>query len=153
MGAIVSAVALRRGSKGETTTLRSESSNQNIMMNPSGTKFSGEKIVPKSDLRAGTASDRIIKKEVNTIATWNARLLQVCGKLESIKVETKRLNINILGRGETKRKDEGDFWSDNYRVIYSGYKKNNTGVGIILTKEWGQRVKELPASQLQNYAY
>jgi len=32
MGAIVWAVALRRGRKGETTTLRSQSSNQSIMM-------------------------------------------------------------------------------------------------------------------------
>jgi hypothetical protein len=69
----LSAVALRCGKKGESTTLRSHSSNQNIMMNPSGTKFSGDKIFPQSDLRAGTASDRIIKKEVNRIATWNVR--------------------------------------------------------------------------------
>jgi len=42
---------------------------------------------------------------------------------------------------EIKWKEEGDFWSDKYRVIYSGDKNINTGVGIILTKEWGQRVK------------
>ena len=42
---------------------------------------------------------------------------------------------------ELKWKDGGDFWSDNYRVIYSGDKNSNTGVGIILTKEWEQRVK------------
>jgi hypothetical protein len=33
------------------------------MMNPPGIKFSGDKIVPQSDLRAGTASDRIINDE------------------------------------------------------------------------------------------
>jgi len=44
-------------------------------MKPSGTKFSGDKIVPQSDLRAGIASDRIIKKEVKRIATWNVRSL------------------------------------------------------------------------------
>jgi len=32
------------------------------MINPSGTKFSGDKIVPQLDLRAGTASDRIINE-------------------------------------------------------------------------------------------
>jgi len=32
-------------------------------MKPSGNKFSGDKIVPQSDLQAETASDRIIKKE------------------------------------------------------------------------------------------
>ena len=53
----------------------------------------------------------------------------------------KRLNIDVLGMSEIKWKDEGDFWSDNYRVIYSGDKNSNTGVGIILTKEWGQKVK------------
>ena len=42
---------------------------------------------------------------------------------------------------EIKWKDEGDSWSDNYRVIYSGDKNSDIGVGIILTKEWGKRVK------------
>jgi len=55
------------------------------MMNPPGTKFSGDKIFPKSDLRAGTATDRTLKKEVNGIATWNVRSLRVCGKLENTK--------------------------------------------------------------------
>ena len=62
-----------------------------------------------------TASDRIInkecvnknnsvitKKEVNRIATWNVRSLGVRGKLENIKVEMKRLNIDILGTSEIK---------------------------------------------------
>jgi hypothetical protein len=59
------------------------------MMNPSGTKFSGDKIVPKSDLRTGAASDRVIKKEVNRIATFNVRSLGVCGNLENLKIEMK----------------------------------------------------------------
>ena len=110
-------------------------------MNPSVTKFSGGTIVPQSDLRAGTASDRIIKKEVNRIATWNVQSLGVRGKLENIKTEMKRLNIGILGMGEIEWTDEGDFWSANYRVIYSRNKNSDTGIGIILTKKWGQRVK------------
>jgi exonuclease III len=110
-------------------------------MKPSGTKFSGDKIVPQSNLRAGTASDRIIKKEVKGIATWNIRSPEVCDKLENIKLETKRQNIDILGMSETKWKEEGDFWSDDHRLIYSGDKNNNTGVGIILSKEWGKRIK------------
>ena len=114
---------------------------KDIMMKPSGTKFSRDKIVPQSDSRAGTASDRIIKKEVNRIATWNVRSLGVSGKLVNIKTEMKQLNIDILGMSEIKWKDEGDFWSNNYRAIYSQDKNSNTGVGIILTKEWGQRIK------------
>jgi len=34
-------------------------------MKPSGTKFSEDKIFPQADLKAGTASDRIIEKEIN----------------------------------------------------------------------------------------
>ena len=55
------------------------------MINPSATKFSGDKIVPKPDLGAGAESDRNIKKVVNRIATWNVRLLRVCGKLDNIR--------------------------------------------------------------------
>jgi hypothetical protein len=101
------------------------------MKNPSHTKFSGDKTVPQSDLWAGTASDKIInkenvnknkkvitKREVNRITTWNVRSLGVCGKLKNIKIEMKRLDTDILGMSEIKWKDEGDFWSDNYIVIY-----------------------------------
>jgi hypothetical protein len=59
----------------------------------------------------------------------------------------KRLNIGVLGMREIKWKDERDFWSDNYRVIYSRDKNNNTGNGIILTEEWAQRGQKLPALQ------
>jgi hypothetical protein len=59
------------------------------MMNISGAKFSGDKKVPQSNLRAGKLSDRIIKKEVNRIATWNVRSLGICGKLENIRIEMK----------------------------------------------------------------
>ena len=57
------------------------------------------------------------------------------------------INIDILGMSEIKWKAERDFWSDNYRFIYSGDKNDNTGIGIILTKDWGQKVKKLPALQ------
>jgi hypothetical protein len=136
MAANVLAVVLRYGRIRETTTLLSESNNQSIMMNPTGTKFSGDMIVSQSDLRAGTASERIIneeyvnknkrKKEVNRIATCNVRSLGVCDKLENIQIEMKILNIDIIGMSEINGKDEGDFWRDNYRVIYSGNKNSNT---------------------------
>jgi hypothetical protein len=78
------------------------------MMNPSGTKFSGDKTVPQLDLQVGTMPDRIIKKEVNRIATWNVRSLGVCGKLENIKIEMKGLNTDILGkRGQQWKKKGG----------------------------------------------
>jgi len=48
---------------------------------------------------------------------------------------------------EIKWKDEGDFWSGSYRVIYSGDKTSNTRTGIILSKEWGKKGKKFPALQ------
>jgi hypothetical protein len=55
MGAIVWTVALQCSMKGENTTLLSQNNNLSIMMNASGTKFSGDKSVPQLDIRAGTA--------------------------------------------------------------------------------------------------
>jgi hypothetical protein len=80
------------------------------MMNLSGKKFVGDKIVSQSDLRAGT-SNRIIKEKVRRIATWHVRSLGVCCKLRNIKMEMKQMYRDILRMSEIKWKDEGDFWS------------------------------------------
>ncbi|XP_071441712.1 craniofacial development protein 2-like [Hetaerina americana] len=56
-------------------------------------------------------------------------------------MEMDRLGINILGVREIKRAGADDFWSDGYRVIYSGYEQRIAGVSIILKKEWARRVK------------
>jgi len=63
-----------------------------------------------------------------------------------LRNETIEFRYSLNGMSEMKWKDEGDFWSDSYkfiwtesyRVIYSGDKTNNTRAGIILTKEWGK---------------
>jgi hypothetical protein len=55
------------------------------MMNPSGIKVSGDKVVPQLDLRARTASERFVKNVVNRIAIWNVRSLGVCGNPENIR--------------------------------------------------------------------
>jgi hypothetical protein len=114
----------------------------NSMMKPSGTKFSGVKIVPHLDLRVGTASNRIVKNEVNRIATWNVRSLGVRGKLGNIKLEMKRLNIDILGMSEIKRK-EGDFWSDDYRITYSGDKKQQYRSWNNIIQGMGEKGKKI----------
>jgi hypothetical protein len=59
------------------------------MMRLFGNTFFGDKVVPQSDLRTKTTSDRIIRKEVNRIATWNVRSLGVSGNLENIMIEMK----------------------------------------------------------------
>jgi hypothetical protein len=75
------------------------------MMNPSGTKFFGYKIVPQSDLREGTASDGIIKKEdtgANSYTAMKRKGLQQF-QMESCQ-PTKRL------KDENKKKRASDLF-------------------------------------------
>ena len=107
-------------------------------------KYSGGKIVPQSDLRVGTTGKGTsVRKDRCRIGTWNVRSLGVSGKLENAKMEMERLRIDILGVCEIKWTGADDYWSDGYRVIYSGDDRRIAGVGIILKKEWGRRVKSV----------
>lgn len=42
------------------------------------------------------------------------------GKLENVKVEITRFDVDILGVSELRWSGNRDFWSDDYCVIYSG---------------------------------
>ncbi|CAI6352699.1 unnamed protein product [Macrosiphum euphorbiae] len=111
-------------------------------------KNSGGKIVPHSDLRAGTNATKYSLKEKNKvrkrrIGTWNVRSLGICGKLENLKIEMERLKIDIIGISELKWTGKGDFWSEDYRIIFSGDDHRVTGVGFILNKEIGKKVVEV----------
>ena len=75
------------------------------------------------------------------IGTWNVRSLRTCGKLENLKMEMRRLDLDVLGISEMKWPEEGDFWSGNYRIVHTGSVNGNGGVGIILRKSVGMRVK------------
>lgn len=74
------------------------------------------------------------------IGTWNVRTMLRRGKLENVKREMERNRINILGLSEVRWKEEGDFMSDDVRVIYSGGKEHRQGVAILLDKEMAKRV-------------
>lgn len=50
----------------------------------------------------------------------------------------KRLKIDILGIIEMRWNGQGDYISEDYRVIYSGGDNGRNGVGIILNKKWAQ---------------
>ena len=51
------------------------------------------------------------------IGTWNVRSMNQ-GKLEMVKQEMARLNINILGISELKWTGMGEFKSDDHYIYY-----------------------------------
>ena len=57
------------------------------------------------------------------------------GKLEVVKQEMERVNINILGISELKWKGMGEFNSDDHYVYYCGQESlRRNGVAIIVNK-------------------
>jgi len=113
-------------------------------MTSSKVKYSGGKIVPRSDLRVGTTEEERNVKSWRRIATWNVRTMLQCGKLENLKIEMARMKIDILGLSEMRWPRAGDLWSGEYRLIHTGTADNNPGlggVGIIMSKAIGKKVK------------
>ena len=58
-------------------------------------------------------------KEQYCTGTWNVRSMNQ-GKLEVVKQEMARLNIDILGISELKWTRMGEFNSDDYYIYYCG---------------------------------
>ena len=56
-------------------------------------------------------------KEQYCIGTWNVKSMNQ-GKLEVVKQEMARVNIDILGIGELKRTGIGEFNSDDHYIYY-----------------------------------
>ncbi|XP_050424191.1 craniofacial development protein 2-like [Adelges cooleyi] len=63
------------------------------------------------------------------------------GRFEELKQQMKLKQLDILGVCKTRWGDNGDFWSDDFRMINSGDKQGKNGVGILLNKEWGLQVE------------
>ena len=58
------------------------------------------------------------------------------GKLEVVKEEMARVNINILGISELKWTGMGEFKSDNHYLYYCGQESlRRNGVVIIVTQK------------------
>ena len=56
-------------------------------------------------------------KEQNCIGTWNVRFMNQ-GKLEVVKQEMARVNINFLGISELKWTGMREFNSDDHYIYY-----------------------------------
>ena len=73
-------------------------------------------------------------EEQYCIGTWNVRSMNQ-GKLEVVKQEMARLNINILGISELKCTGTGEFNSDEHYIYYCGQGSlRRNGVAIMVNK-------------------
>ena len=73
-------------------------------------------------------------KEQYFIGTWNVRSMNQ-GKLEVVKQEMARVNIDILGSSELKWTGMGEFNSDNHYIYFCGQESlRRNGVAIMVNK-------------------
>ena len=73
-------------------------------------------------------------KEQYCIGTWNVRSMNQ-GKLEVVKQEMARVNIDILGIGDLKWMGIGQFNSDDHYIYYYGQESlRRNGVAIIVNR-------------------
>ena len=68
-------------------------------------------------------------REEHCLGTWNQ------GKLEVIKQEMARVNVNMLGISELKWTGMGEFNSDDHSIYYCGQESlRQNGVALIVNK-------------------
>ena len=73
-------------------------------------------------------------KEQYCTRTWNFRSINQ-GKLEVVKQETARVNVNILGMSELKWTGMSEFNSDDHCIYYCGQQSlRRNGIAIIVNK-------------------
>ena len=95
----------------------------------------------------GDASKVRCCKEQYWIGTWNVRSMNQ-GKLEVVKQEMARVNINILGISELKWAGMGEFNSYDHFIYYCGQESlRRNGVALIVNKSlkcstWMQSQKD-----------
>ena len=100
-------------------------------------------------------------KEQYCIGTWNVRSMNQ-GKLEVVKQEMARVNIDILGISELKSTGMGEFNSDDHYIYYCRQESlRRNGVAIMVNKSvkcstWMQsqkRQNDLCSFPRQNFGY
>ena len=75
-------------------------------------------------------------EEQHCIGTWNVRSMNQ-GKLEVVKQEMARVNVNILGISKLKWTGMGEFNSDDHYIYYCGQEEDvcrRNGVALIVNK-------------------
>ena len=73
-------------------------------------------------------------KEQYCIGTWNIQSMNQ-GKLELVKQEMARVNVDILGINKLKWTELGEFNSDDHYIYYCGQESlRRNGVAIMVNK-------------------
>ena len=83
----------------------------------------------------GDGSKVLCCNEQYCIGTWNVWFMNQ-GKLEVVKQEMARVNVDILGISELKWTGMGEFNSDDHYIYYCGQESlRSNGVAIIVNKK------------------
>ena len=112
-------------------------------------------MMPVEDVSADESIVRCYKEQ-NRIGTWNVRSTNQ-GKLDVVKQEVARLNINILAISELKWTEMGGFNSGDHCIYYCGQELLRSN-GIALTeskmqfkiKKWENDLGSLPRQNIQH---
>ena len=88
---------------------------------------------PDADVTGDGSKVRCCKEQY-CIGTWNVRSMNQ-GKLEVVKQEMARVNINILGISKLKWTGMGEFNSDDHYIYYCGQESlRRNGVALKVNK-------------------
>ena len=86
------------------------------------------------DMTGDEIKDQCCKEQCG-IGTWNVRSMNQ-SKLEVVKQEMARVNIDILGISELKWTGMGEFNSDDHYIYYCGQESlRRNGVAIMVIKK------------------
>ena len=92
-----------------------------------------QKQYPAVDVTGDRSKIRCYKEQY-CIGTWNVGSMNQ-GKLEVVKQEMARVNINILGISELKWTGMGEFNSDDHYIYYCGQESlRRNGVAIMVNR-------------------
>ena len=92
-----------------------------------------QKQYPALDVTGDRSKIRCCKEQY-CIGTWNVRSMNQ-GKLEVVKQEMARVNVNILGISELKWTWMGEFNSDDHYIYYWGQESlRRNGVTMMVNK-------------------
>ena len=73
-------------------------------------------------------------KEQYCIGTWNVRSMNQ-GKLEVVKQEMERVNIDVVGISELRWTGMGEFNSDDHYIYYCGQESlRRNGIALLVNK-------------------